>query len=123
MKTLNTLLTVALFASAAITAQADNPISNLTYEESSNMFSEVNTQLSTHFSTPEVILSYGDDANKNSVWSTEYEQYVNPADFQQANIASVEDVNRLMGDNPTAAGTSSHEVFIYNELAGEYQLQ
>ena len=119
MKTLNTLLTAALFASAAITAQADNPISNLTYEESSNMFSEVSTQIS----TPEVILSYGDDANKSSVWSTEYEQYVNPADFQQANIASVEDVNRLLGDNPTAAGTGSHEVFIYNELAGEYHLQ
>ncbi len=30
MKTLTTLLTATLFASAAITAQADNPISNLT---------------------------------------------------------------------------------------------
>ncbi len=118
MKTLTTLLTATLFASVAITAQADNPISNLTYEASSNIFAEVSTQSS----TPEVILSYGDDANKGSVWSTEFEQYVNPGDFQQGNIASVEDVNRLVGDNPTAAGTS-RETFIYNELAGEYHLQ
>ncbi len=79
-------------------------------------------EVSTQSSTPEVILSYGDDANKNSVWSTEFEQYVNPGDFQQGEVASVEDVNRLMDDNPTAAGTS-RETFIYNELAGEYQLQ
>ena len=75
----------------------------------------------TQSSTPEVILSYGDDANKGSVWSTEFEQYVNPGDFQQ-DIASVKDVNRLMSDSPTAAGTS-RETFIYNELAGEYHLQ
>ncbi len=119
MKILTTLLTATLFASAAITAQADNPISNLTYVEASNMFAEVSIQNS----TPEVILSYGDDANKSSVWSFEYEQYVDPADFKRADIASMKDVNQLMGDNPTAAGTSNHEVFIFNELAGEYQLQ
>ncbi len=119
MKTLTTLLTATLFASVAITAQASNPMSNLTYEDSSNIFAEVSTQSS----TPEVILSYGDDANKSSVWSFEYEQYVDTADFKRADIASMKDVNRLMGDNPTAAGTSSHEVFIFNELAGEYQLQ
>ena len=117
MKTLTTILTATLFATVAITAQADNPISNLTYEDSSNIFAEVSTQSS----TPEVILSYGDDANKASVWSAEYEQYVNPGDFK-SEIASVEDANRLMGDNPTAAGTS-RETFIYNELAGEYHLQ
>ncbi len=117
MKTLNTLLTAALFTSVAITAQADNSLSSITYEESSNIYSEVSTQSS----TPVGILSYGDNSNKGSVWSAEFEQYVNPGDFQQ-DIASVEDVNRLMGDNPTAAGTSS-ETFIYNELAGEYHLQ
>ncbi len=117
MKTLTTLLTATLFASAAITAQAGNPMSNLTYEDSSNIFAEVSTQSS----TPEVILSYGDDANKGSVWSTEFEQYVNPGNFK-SEIAGIGDVNQYMGNNPTAAGTS-RETFIYNELAGEYHLQ
>ena len=121
MNTLKTLLTSALFASVAITgtAQADNSLSSLIYEESSNIYSEVSHQNS----TPVGIVSYSDDANKNSVWSSEYEQYVNPADFKQAEIASIGDVNQYMGSNPTAAGTSSGNVFIYNETAGEYHLQ
>jgi len=121
MKTLKTLLTSALFASVAISsaAQADNSLSNLIYEESSNIYSEVNHQNSKQVG----ILSYGDNSNQTSVWSTEFEQYVNPADFQQADIASVRDVNQYMGSNPTAAGTSHGSVFIYNETAGEYHLQ
>jgi len=120
MKTLKTLLTSALFASVAITGtvQADNSLSSLIYEESQNIYSEVTHQSSTQ----EGIASYSDDANKTSVWSSEYEQYVNPADFKQ-DAASIDDVNRYMGSNPTAAGQSSSNVFIYNETAGEYHLQ
>ena len=118
MKTLHTFVTAALFASVAITVQADNSLSNLIYEESSNIYTETSTQSS----TPEGILSYGDDANKSSVWSSEFEQYVDPAGFQQVEISSVDNVNQRIGGNPTAAG-SSREVFIYNELAGEYHLQ
>jgi len=118
---MKTLLTSALLASVVITgtAQADNSLSNLIYEESSNIYSEVNHQSS----TPVGVLSYGDDANSGSVWSTEYEQYVNPADFKPAEIASVGDVNQYLGSNPTAAGKSNGNVFIYNETAGEYHLQ
>ena len=114
------LLISALFASVAITgiAQADNSLSSLIYEESSNIYSEADHQSS----TPVGVLSYGDNANSGSVWSTEYEQYVNPADFKQADIASIGDVNQYLGSNPTAAGQSS-ETFIYNETAGEYHLQ
>ena len=121
MKTLKTLLTSALFASVAITgsAQADNSLSNLIYEESSNIYSEVNHQSSTQVGT----LSYGDNSNSGSVWSSEYEQYVNPADFKQADIASIGGVNQHLGRNPTAAGKNSSNVFIYNETAGEYHLQ
>lgn len=121
MKTLKTLLTASLLASVAITgtAQADNTLSNLTYEESSNIFAEVSYSKS----TPEGIHSYGDDSNQNSVWSTEFEQYVNPADFQQADIASA-NVNQYMDSNPTAAGRmKGRETFIYNNTAGEYHLQ
>ena len=121
MKTLKTLLTATLFASVAITAtvQADNSLSSLIYEESSNIYGEVSHQNSTQTD----ILSYGDNSNQTSVWSTEYEQYVNPADFQQADIASVGDINQHMSSNPAAAGQSSGSVFIYNEIAGEYHLQ
>ncbi len=122
MKTLKTLLTTALFASVAATgvAQADNPLSNLIYDDSSNIYSKVSYQ----DSSPVGILSYGDNANTDSVWSTEYEQYVNPADHKQSEIAGIEDVNQYMGSNPTAAGRmKGRETFIYNETAGEYHLQ
>ena len=118
---MKTLLISALFATVSIAgiAQADNSLSSLIYEESSNIYSEASHQNS----TPVGVLSYGDDANSGSVWSTEYEQYVNPADFKQADIASIGDVNQYLGSNPTAAGQSSGETFIYNETAGEYHLQ
>lgn len=121
MKTLNTLLTSALFASIAFTGtvQADNSLSNLIYEESSNIYSEVRHQNSRSVG----ILSYGDDANKSAVWSTEYEQYVNPSDFQRAGVTSVNDANQYMRSHPTATGKSGDSVFIYNEMAGEYHLQ
>jgi len=118
---MKTLIASAILASVVITgsAQADNSLSNLIYEESSNIYSEVNHQNSTQVGT----LSYGDNSNSSSVWSTEYEQYVNPADFKQADIASIGDVNQYLGSNPTAAGKSGGNVFIYNETAGEYHLQ
>ncbi len=117
---MKTLITSAILASVIITgsAQADDSLSNLIYEESSNIYSEVNIMASTQ----EGIASYGDDANKNSVWSTEFEQYVNPEDFKQT-VASIDDVNHLIDSNPTAAGKASSNVFTYNETAGEYHLQ
>ncbi len=121
MKNLKTLLTATLLASISITTtvQADNPLSNLIYEESSNMFAETTYQSSTAAS----IRSYGDDYNAHSVWSYEYEEYVNPGDFQHAAIASIEDANHYMGSHPAAASKSNAEVFFYNEMAGEYHLQ
>ncbi|MCK5647800.1 MAG: hypothetical protein KAI22_02885 [Gammaproteobacteria bacterium] len=121
MKTLKTLLTSALFASVAVTgiAQADSSLSSLIYEESANIYADVSYKQSTAAS----IRSYGDDHNQNSVWSYEYEQYVNPTDFSQAEIASVGGINQYMGSNPAAAGQSSGNIFFYNETAGEYHLQ
>lgn len=122
MKTFKTLVTSVLLASAAITAtaQADNSLSNLIYEESSNIFTDVSYKKS----TPTGILSFGDAHDKDSVWSSEYEQYVNPADFNQAEVASIGDVNQYLGSNPAAAGKmKGRETFIYNETAGEYHLQ
>ena len=118
---MKTLLTSAILASVVMTgtAQADNSLSSLIYEETANIYADVSYEKSTAAS----IRSYGDDHNQNSVWSYEYEQYVNPADFKQAEVASIGDVNQYLGSNPTAAGKSSGNVFIYNETAGEYHLQ
>ena len=118
---MKTLLISALFASVTLSSvvQADNSLSSLIYEESSNIFAEVSHKQS----TPEGIRSYGDDHNQDSVWSSEYEQYVNPADFKQPEIASIDDVNQHIGRNPTASGNNITGVFIYNETAGEYHLQ
>lgn len=116
------LLISAIIASAAFTGlvQADNSLSSLIYEDSSNIFAKVTYTKGTEVS----IRSYGDDYNQNSVWSSEYEQYVNPADFKQASITSIQDVNQYMGSNPTAAGRmKGRETFTYNEVAGEYHLQ
>ncbi|MCP3852220.1 MAG: hypothetical protein GY694_18575 [Gammaproteobacteria bacterium] len=119
---MKTLLISALFASITFTgtAQADNPLSNLIYEESSNIFAETTYTKSTEGT----ILSLGDDHNPNSVWSFEYEEYVDPTNYKPASLASIQDVNHYMGSNPTAAGKmKGRETFIYNEQAGEYHLQ
>ncbi len=118
---MKTLLTSAILASAVIagTVQADNSLSSLIYEESANIYADVSYEKSSAAS----IRSYGDDHNQNSVWSYEYEQYVNPDDFKKTDIASAADINQYMGNNPTAARKSSSNVFIYNETVGEYHLQ
>lgn len=122
MKTLKLLVTSALFSSVALTGavQADNSLSSLIYEESANIYSETSYQKS----SPTGILSYADDANKSAVWSTEFEEYVDPATFEQQSVASIGDINKMMASNPTAAGRiKGRETFIYNETAGEYHLQ
>ena len=109
-----------MHARQTMTAQADNSLSSLIYEESANIYADVSFKESTAAS----IRSYGDDHNKNSVWSSEHEQYVNPDDFAQAQVASIEDINQYMGSKPTATGSvKGGETFIYNETAGEYHLQ
>lgn len=119
MKTLKTFLTASLVTMLFTVVQADNPISALTYENSSNMFSAATHQSS----TPVGILSYGDDYNQNSVWSTEYEEYVDAADFEKSELVSIDNINQFMENNPTASGSIKREPFIYNETVGEYHLQ
>jgi hypothetical protein len=124
MKTLTTLLTSALLASTAFigTAQAevrsDNALYDIIHPESADIF---NVGSDYQKSAPQGIVSLNDDHNANSVWSYEFEQYVNPADFQLSN--QITDVNQYLSDQPSASGSRGHEVFIYNEMAGEYHLQ
>jgi phage head maturation protease len=119
---MKTLLLSAFLASTLLTniVQADNALSSLIYEESSNLFSEVNY----HKGSKDNIRSYGDNYNKNSVWSSEFEEYINPADFNQNDWVNIHNINQYMDDNPTAAGKQQDdEVFTYNDTAGEYHLQ
>ncbi len=59
------------------------------------------------------------------VWSVEYEQWVNPADFNvTTEVITVADILRELETNPPASsGMSSEPVFKYDDTAGEYQLQ
>ncbi|MDX2507361.1 MAG: hypothetical protein QNL62_23195 [Gammaproteobacteria bacterium] len=125
MKTLKTLFASALAAGVAFTGTAqaeqlwDDALYNIIHPESADIFNVGDYKKSTAAS----IRSYGDDYNKDSVWSYEFEEYVNPADYHQAEMADAGDVNKYMGSHPTAAGKDSRQVFFYNELAGEYHLQ
>jgi len=125
MKTLTTLIRSALLASIALAGvvqaepMSENQLYDVIHPESADIFNIGDYQRSSEAK----IVSLGDDYNSNSVWSVEFEQYVNPADYQRAEISSIDDVNQYMGSNPSASGSGQREVFIYNETAGEYHLQ
>ncbi len=59
----------------------------------------------------------------NEVWSVEYEEYVNPADFNLTTQNSVAGMLQELDGNPPAAGARSADIFKWDETAGEYQLQ
>ena len=125
MKTLTTLISSTLFVSIAAVsiAQAEpmseNELYNVIHPESADIFNVGNYQ---HSAESELV-SLGDAHNSDSVWSYEYEEYINPADLQRSEISSVDGINQRLGRNPTASGSGQREVFIYNETAGEYHLQ
>jgi len=125
MKTLKTLISSILFASVTMAGMvyaapmSENELYDIIHPESADIFNAGDYQRS---GTPEIV-SLGDDHNKNSVWSVEFEQYINPNDLQKTEISSIDDVNQYMGNKPTASGSGQQGVFIYNETAGEYHLQ
>ena len=124
MKTLKLALTSALFAcftfSASVQAeQWDDALYNIIHPESADIFTGNDYQPSTQ----EGVFSLNDDHNTTAVWSYEFEEYVNPADLQRDELAGVSNINQYMSDNPAAAGGNSHQVFFYNENAGDYHLE
>ena len=125
MKTLKTLITAALLSSVATIGivqaepMSENELYNVIHTESADIFTAGDYRRS----IDEGVVSWGDDYNKNSVWSVEFEEYINPSDLQRSEISSIDDVNQYLSSSPTAAGSSQSEVFIYNETAGEYHLQ
>jgi hypothetical protein len=57
------------------------------------------------------------------VWSTSYEEWVNPADFSSSAQQTIASALLEMENNPPAAGGRPNQVFIWDETADEYQLQ
>ncbi|NOQ79945.1 MAG: hypothetical protein GQ546_11150 [Gammaproteobacteria bacterium] len=112
MKTITPLL-IAITASFSINANADAfyndpaiddifPIENVTLQEQEVTIIE--------------------DTGKQ-VWSTAYEQWVNPADFNSNAKLTLSRALQELENNPPAAGKQSSAVFIWDQTAGEYQLQ
>ena len=112
MKTITTLL-IAVAASFSLNANADPlygdpdigdvfPMENITIQDQE--------------------LTIVEDTGKQ-IWSVSYEQWVNPADFNSTAKQTLASVLQELENNPPAAGKSSSAVFIFDETAGEYQLQ
>ncbi|WP_198262798.1 hypothetical protein [sulfur-oxidizing endosymbiont of Gigantopelta aegis] len=61
---------------------------------------------------------------KQIVWSTSYEEWVNPADFSSSAQQTLASALLEMENNPPAAGGGrSNQIFIWDDTADEYQLQ
>ena len=57
------------------------------------------------------------------VWSVVFEEWVNPADFNSDARHSIASALIELENNPPAAGNRYNQTFIWDETAGEYQLQ
>jgi len=115
MKTITTLL-IAVAASFSLNANADSSI----YDDPG--IGDVFPMNDVSYQSNEV--TYVQDTGEE-VWSVEYEQWVNPADYNSTAKLTVADILQELETNPPAAGgvRPNNGVFIYNETAGEYQLQ
>ena len=116
MKTLKSLFAIAIIGTTSLTGtvQADELMDTI-YPENADLFQYKDSIVS---SEQAKIVSLGDTSGEK-VWSTEYEQYVNPDDFKKTTFA---DINEYMEANPTASGSNREPVFKWNENAGDYQL-
>ncbi len=114
MKTLTTLL---FAASAAFTVSANADTDALYGDPAINdVFPIQETSIQ-----PQPVNTVADTGQE--VWSVEYEEYINPADFNLSAQNSVAGVLHEMENNPPAAGIRSDSTFLWDETAGEYQLQ
>ena len=119
MKTITTLL-IAVAASFSLNANADSFYEDPLYGDPG--IGDVFPMKDINYQKQEV--SFVKDTGEQ-VWSVEYEQWVNPADFNSTAKLTVADVLHELETNPPAAGgvRPNNGVFIYDENAGEYQLQ
>ena len=123
MKTLKIIIASSIIAGAflTVTAQADE-LMDIIHPESADLFHYDDSLKS---SVPTGIFNLNDENSRGDVvWSYEYEQYVNPADFvADGSIYSAQGINRYMEANPTAAGRHGEEVFKWDANYDGYMLQ
>jgi len=116
MKTMTTLLIAAAVATAAfsITANADEYYNDPGIGDAFPMQPIV--------ARDQAIRADIADTGK-LVWSTRYEEWVNPADFNSTAKQSVASALQELENNPPAADKRSSAVFIWDKTADEFQLQ
>ena len=112
MKTLTTLIFAAT-AAFAVNANADAVHGDPSIGD---VFPIQETSLQ-----PQPINTIADTSKE--VWSVEYEEYINPSDFNMTTQNSVASMLQELDSNPPAAGARSDNTFKWDETAGEYQLQ
>ncbi len=114
MKTLSTLF-FALAASVSFNANADSLYGD---PSMGDIFPMASTTLQA-----QEISTIRDTGQL--VWSVEYEEFVNPADFNASTQShqTVASALQNLDNNPPAAGSTSDSTFIWDTTAGEYQLQ
>lgn len=116
MNTLKTLFSSAFIAALSVAGSANaDQLMDIIHPESADLFDHATT-ISASGDNKIVSLN---DTTSQEVWSYEYEQYVNPADFAKASYA---DINQYLEANPTAAGSQREEVFKLHEPDGDYHL-
>ena len=115
MKTLSTLI---IAATTAFTVNANAGTDALHGDPAINdVFPIQETSIQ-----PQALKTIADTGKE--VWSVEYEEYVNPADFNLIEQNSVAGLIKEMENNPPAAGgTLTGDTFKWDATAGEYQLQ
>ena len=109
MKTLTTLIVVAA-TSFALNANAEYVDS-----ETLNIGEVFPIQVSSVRSSDEA----GTSNPNEMVWNSSSEGYISKSSEENSVASALLELE----SNPPAAGGSSREVFIYNEVAGEYHLQ
>ncbi|WP_198263082.1 hypothetical protein [sulfur-oxidizing endosymbiont of Gigantopelta aegis] len=115
MKTLTTLL----FAASITIAFNANAESDAVYGDPDigDVFPIAEVMIQTQ--TPQYIADTGKE-----VWNASYEEYVNPADFNMSSQQTVAGLMQEMENNPPAAGRQAiGSVFVWDEVADEFQLQ
>jgi hypothetical protein len=116
MKNLTILAIITSAAFISLNANAD-ALMDIIHPESADLFP------SDTITIQEQEVTMVEDTGRE-VWRIEFEQWVNPADFNPTNYLSVTDVNQAMENNPPAAGNSrSNSVLTWDEVADEYYLQ
>ena len=115
MKKLSTFI-IAATSFISLNVSAD-PLMDIIHPESADIF-KINRD-----NYEQQGIAFANNTSK-TVWSYEYEEWVNPAQYNSSlNTNSIARALEEMNKYPPAAGTVSDEIFKWDETAQEFQLQ